>query len=187
MWFAVLRVGLQGWEERLKISDRAHIGESIILGHVFEWEVLFSFLFFFFNATLPSLCLQCSTSIRLLTVFRSNSGSNKKGKSKSNLKNAVFLFNRLWRWLKLCFHLLFSLGTTKKGIGPAYSSKAARNGLRVCDLVSDFKVFEDKWVFFLISFILVQRLCWVWWRCASAEFRRCCINIECCVFKLHQR
>uniref|UniRef100_A0AAQ5WZY9 Adenylosuccinate synthetase n=1 Tax=Amphiprion ocellaris TaxID=80972 RepID=A0AAQ5WZY9_AMPOC len=37
-----------------------------------------------------------------------------------------------------------NLGTTKKGIGPAYSSKAARNGLRVCDLVSDFKVFEDK-------------------------------------------
>uniref|UniRef100_A0A8C5I0S7 Adenylosuccinate synthetase n=1 Tax=Gouania willdenowi TaxID=441366 RepID=A0A8C5I0S7_GOUWI len=40
--------------------------------------------------------------------------------------------------------LFSSLGTTKKGIGPAYSSKAARNGLRVCDLVSDFKVFEDK-------------------------------------------
>ena len=39
---------------------------------------------------------------------------------------------------------IFSLGTTKKGIGPAYSSKAARNGLRVCDLVSDFKVFEVK-------------------------------------------
>lgn len=25
--FVVLRAGLQGWEERLKISDRAHIGE----------------------------------------------------------------------------------------------------------------------------------------------------------------
>uniref|UniRef100_A0A9J8AI07 Adenylosuccinate synthetase n=2 Tax=Cyprinus carpio TaxID=7962 RepID=A0A9J8AI07_CYPCA len=37
-----------------------------------------------------------------------------------------------------------NLGTTKKGIGPAYSSKAARNGLRVCDLVSDFSVFEEK-------------------------------------------
>uniref|UniRef100_A0A4W5RE53 Adenylosuccinate synthetase n=1 Tax=Hucho hucho TaxID=62062 RepID=A0A4W5RE53_9TELE len=37
-----------------------------------------------------------------------------------------------------------NLGTTKKGIGPAYSSKAARNGLRVCDLVSDFTVFEEK-------------------------------------------
>ena len=47
------------------------------------------------------------------------------------------------------FILFFSLGTTKKGIGPAYSSKAARNGLRVCDLVADFKVFEDKWVFSL--------------------------------------
>ncbi|XP_061753865.1 adenylosuccinate synthase, like isoform X2 [Nerophis ophidion] len=37
-----------------------------------------------------------------------------------------------------------NLGTTKKGIGPAYSSKAARNGLRVCDLVSDFNVFQEK-------------------------------------------
>ncbi|TWW74978.1 Adenylosuccinate synthetase isozyme 2 [Takifugu flavidus] len=37
-----------------------------------------------------------------------------------------------------------NLGTTKKGIGPAYSTKAARNGLRVCDLVGDITVFEDK-------------------------------------------
>lgn len=44
------------------------------------------------------------------------------------------------------FYFSSSLGTTKKGIGPAYSSKAARNGIRVCDLVSDFKVFQDKWV-----------------------------------------
>merc|ERR1712141_334616 len=32
------------------------------------------------------------------------------------------------------------LGTTKKGIGPCYSSKASRSGLRVCDLIaSDFQ------------------------------------------------
>jgi len=37
-----------------------------------------------------------------------------------------------------------SLGTTKKGIGPTYSSKATRNGLRVCDLMHDFEVFEEK-------------------------------------------
>ena len=36
------------------------------------------------------------------------------------------------------------LGTTKKGIGPAYSSKANRNGLRVSDLVGDFGEFERK-------------------------------------------
>lgn len=44
----------------------------------------------------------------------------------------------------MLFLFIFSLGTTKKGIGPAYSSKAARNGLRVCDLVGDIKVFEEK-------------------------------------------
>lgn len=37
-----------------------------------------------------------------------------------------------------------SLGTTKKGIGPAYSSKATRNGIRVADLLGDFNLFSDK-------------------------------------------
>uniref|UniRef100_A0A669CZW1 Adenylosuccinate synthetase n=1 Tax=Oreochromis niloticus TaxID=8128 RepID=A0A669CZW1_ORENI len=79
-----LRKGLQGWEERLKISDRAHI------------------VFNFHQAV---------------------DGIQEQQRQQQEGKN---------------------LGTTKKGIGPAYSSKAARNGLRVCDLVSDFKVFEEK-------------------------------------------
>lgn len=37
-----------------------------------------------------------------------------------------------------------SLGTTKKGIGPCYSSKATRNGIRVSDLLGDFKMFSEK-------------------------------------------
>uniref|UniRef100_A0A336KE12 Adenylosuccinate synthetase n=1 Tax=Culicoides sonorensis TaxID=179676 RepID=A0A336KE12_CULSO len=37
-----------------------------------------------------------------------------------------------------------SLGTTKKGIGPCYSSKATRNGIRVGDLLGDFNAFSDK-------------------------------------------
>jgi adenylosuccinate synthase len=37
-----------------------------------------------------------------------------------------------------------SIGTTKKGIGPTYSSKATRNGIRVADLVTDFQAFEEK-------------------------------------------
>ena len=36
------------------------------------------------------------------------------------------------------------LGTTKKGVGPTYASKANRNGLRVSDLVGDFAQFEKK-------------------------------------------
>lgn len=35
------------------------------------------------------------------------------------------------------------IGTTKRGIGPAYSSKATRNGLRVCDL-QNMDLFADK-------------------------------------------
>lgn len=37
-----------------------------------------------------------------------------------------------------------SLGTTKKGIGPTYSSKAARNGLRMSDLLGHFDQFATK-------------------------------------------
>lgn len=37
-----------------------------------------------------------------------------------------------------------SLGTTKKGIGPAYSSKATRNGIRVGELLGDFDLFSEK-------------------------------------------
>jgi len=37
-----------------------------------------------------------------------------------------------------------SLGTTKKGIGPAYSSKANRSGIRVADLVGNFDSFSAK-------------------------------------------
>lgn len=37
-----------------------------------------------------------------------------------------------------------TLGTTKKGIGPCYSSKAGRQGLRMADLLGDFNVFEQR-------------------------------------------
>lgn len=57
--------------------------------------------------------------------------------------------------LHLTHRFVFSLGTTKKGIGPAYSSKASRNGLRVCDLVSDFSTFEDKSVFRFVSCVVL--------------------------------
>uniref|UniRef100_A0A8C7DAD5 Adenylosuccinate synthetase isozyme 1 n=1 Tax=Oncorhynchus kisutch TaxID=8019 RepID=A0A8C7DAD5_ONCKI len=37
-----------------------------------------------------------------------------------------------------------NIGTTKKGIGPTYSSKASRTGLRICDLLADFKDFSMR-------------------------------------------
>lgn len=38
------------------------------------------------------------------------------------------------------------LGTTKKGIGPTYSSKATRNGIRIGELLGDFTQFSKKYV-----------------------------------------
>lgn len=39
-----------------------------------------------------------------------------------------------------------SLGTTKKGIGPTYSSKATRNGIRIADLLGDYSQFVEKYI-----------------------------------------
>jgi adenylosuccinate synthase len=36
------------------------------------------------------------------------------------------------------------IGTTRKGIGPTYSSKASRSGLRVADLLGDFEWFSER-------------------------------------------
>ncbi|OAF68370.1 hypothetical protein A3Q56_03889 [Intoshia linei] len=39
-----------------------------------------------------------------------------------------------------------SLGTTKKGIGPTYTTKVSRHGIRIADLVHpDFSVFENRY------------------------------------------
>lgn len=37
-----------------------------------------------------------------------------------------------------------SLGTTKRGIGPTYSTKASRSGIRVSELVGDWSLFEKR-------------------------------------------
>uniref|UniRef100_A0A803XZ14 Adenylosuccinate synthetase n=1 Tax=Meleagris gallopavo TaxID=9103 RepID=A0A803XZ14_MELGA len=76
--------GLEGWEKRLVISDRAHI--------VFDFH-------------------------------QAADGIQEQQRQEQAGKN---------------------LGTTKKGIGPVYSSKAARSGLRMCDLVSDFDEFSER-------------------------------------------
>lgn len=50
-----------------------------------------------------------------------------------------------------------SLGTTKKGIGPTYASKANRTGIRVGELMGDFNVFAEKWVHFTSLFSLLEK------------------------------
>ncbi|XDV50137.1 hypothetical protein PO909_019243, partial [Leuciscus waleckii] len=76
--------GLEGWEKRLIISDRAHI--------VFDFH-------------------------------QAVDGVQEQERQQQAGKN---------------------LGTTKKGIGPVYSAKAARSGLRICDLLADFKDFSER-------------------------------------------
>ena len=52
--------------------------------------------------------------------------------------------NILYSFLNYVFSTLGKLGTTKKGIGPTYSSKATRNGIRISDLIGDFDKFAEK-------------------------------------------
>ena len=52
--------------------------------------------------------------------------------------------NVLHSFLNYVFSTLGKLGTTKKGIGPTYSSKATRNGIRISDLIGDFEKFAEK-------------------------------------------
>uniref|UniRef100_A0A3B5M2U6 Adenylosuccinate synthetase n=1 Tax=Xiphophorus couchianus TaxID=32473 RepID=A0A3B5M2U6_9TELE len=51
-----------------------------------------------------------------------------------------------------------NLGTTKKGIGPVYSAKAARSGLRICDLLADFTQFSERSVPALQDFTFPPQL-----------------------------
>jgi len=77
--------GLSDWEDRLKISDRAHL--------VFDFH-------------------------HHVDGLQESAREEMKGHTK--------------------------IGTTKKGIGPTYSSKMTRNGIRIVDLLDDFEVFSGK-------------------------------------------
>ena len=50
----------------------------------------------------------------------------------------------IWCMYFICVCLIYRLGTTKKGIGPAYSCKASRMGIRVCDLMGNPAIFRQK-------------------------------------------
>uniref|UniRef100_A0A8C8CKS9 Adenylosuccinate synthetase n=1 Tax=Oncorhynchus tshawytscha TaxID=74940 RepID=A0A8C8CKS9_ONCTS len=73
--------------------------------------------------------------IHLPGLFEEAEKNMRKGKSELPYCLKVLLSD------VLC---VFSLGTTKKGIGPVYSAKAARSGLRICDLMSDFTQFSER-------------------------------------------
>uniref|UniRef100_A0A3Q2KNI6 Adenylosuccinate synthetase isozyme 2 n=5 Tax=Equus TaxID=9789 RepID=A0A3Q2KNI6_HORSE len=106
--------GLEGWEKRLIISDRAHIAQWL------------SKLLNYFRLQKPKkLVMQRGQRTRVIVFdfHQAADGIQEQQRQEQAGKN---------------------LGTTKKGIGPVYSSKAARSGLRMCDLVSDFDDFSER-------------------------------------------
>uniref|UniRef100_A0A8D3BWC4 Adenylosuccinate synthetase n=1 Tax=Scophthalmus maximus TaxID=52904 RepID=A0A8D3BWC4_SCOMX len=98
---------LKGWEERLIISDRAHIGNV--------------------GALLSLRCVRVCPLSPPSAVFdfhQAVDGVQEQQRQEQAGRN---------------------LGTTKKGIGPVYSAKAARSGLRICDLLADFTQFSERY------------------------------------------
>ncbi|KAA8583609.1 hypothetical protein FQN60_014817 [Etheostoma spectabile] len=107
--------GLKDWEKRLIISDRAHIAFSEVCESVCPLS-LSSAVFDFHQA---------------VDGVQEQQRQEQAGK-KFSLEGDLIA-------------LLISLGTTKKGIGPVYSAKAARSGLRICDLLADFTQFSERY------------------------------------------
>ncbi|VDK68031.1 unnamed protein product, partial [Cylicostephanus goldi] len=48
--------------------------------------------------------------------------------------------------LETGFSFSRKIGTTNRGIGPTYSSKCFRNGIRVADLMGDFESFSERYL-----------------------------------------
>ncbi|KAJ8321196.1 hypothetical protein KUTeg_001254 [Tegillarca granosa] len=90
-------------------------------------------------AAKADICCRCQSKMKNLDYL-----TGKKRLKISNRAHMVFDIHQVVDGLQESGRGKNLIGTTKKGIGPAYSSKATRNGLRVGDLLGDFNVFSDK-------------------------------------------
>ena len=102
--------GLNNWEARLKISDRAHLVFDFhqAVDGMQETQVL---------TNINQLCILLYLYFMyVICIFLQREG----------LTNTT------------------KLGTTKRGIGPTYSSKMNRIGIRIGDLLDNFQDFANK-------------------------------------------
>jgi adenylosuccinate synthase len=81
-------------------------------------------------------------------LIKEMNGLNERGVSTDNLlisdrAHVIMPYHRELDQLQEKFRGEGSLGTTKRGIGPAYSDKAERSGIRICDLI-DKNTFIQK-------------------------------------------
>ena len=70
-------------------------------------------------------------------------GRNVDGLRISDRANVVMMYHRLMDGMEERLRGAKGVGTTGRGIGPCYSDKVARNGIRMCDLL-DRKALEEK-------------------------------------------
>ena len=67
----------------------------------------------------------------------------------SSTAHVIFPFHNYIDELEEKHKACHAAGTTKRGIGPTYSDKAARFGIRIYDIVNP-NVFNPKWDKFLV-------------------------------------
>ena len=113
--------GMTNWKERLIFSDRAHLGKACFK------LFLCSSAFFLPSHFLVDIVLfsPCHITPFLFSLL-------------------VFDFHQAVDGYQEAQKGKQQLGTTKKGIGPTYSTKASRTGIRMADLLGDFSLFAQK-------------------------------------------
>ncbi|KAK7805904.1 hypothetical protein U0070_009118 [Myodes glareolus] len=139
--------GLKDWEKRLIISDRAHLGK-VPMG-LWEWPFLAPSTQSSGDPGGPtwSHMLLSLLFLRGLKKMKSLTHCPLSSPIHTPAAATVFDFHQAVDGLQEVQRQAQegkNIGTTKKGIGPTYSSKAARTGLRICDLLSDFDEFSAR-------------------------------------------
>ena len=107
--------GLKNWKERLIISDRAHL--------VFDFH-------------------QKVDGFQETAKGKKSLGTTKKGRHARSFAAISIEISIEYPKRVLNFN---SNIHPRKGIGPTYSTKANRIGIRIADLMSDFSLFEEKY------------------------------------------
>lgn len=67
------------------------------------------------------------------------------GQQEGLLGTNKWVFNFINTLFKGTFYFR-EIGTTRRGIGPTYSSKCFRNGIRLADLLGDFDDFTKRYI-----------------------------------------
>ncbi|KAJ4949155.1 hypothetical protein JOQ06_020673 [Pogonophryne albipinna] len=150
---ALRSIGTQG-SERMNASGGNNAGHTVVVDSVeYDFHLLPSGII---NPKVTAF-IGNGVVIHLPGLFEEAEKNERKGKGLKDWEKRLIISDRAH--IVFDFHQAVdsvqeqqrqeqagkNLGTTKKGIGPVYSAKAARSGLRICDLLADFTTFSERY------------------------------------------